>query len=274
MENILNKLNIILSATNPNGRSVVVKNINKIEFKKLINSDYSEAYNAYKNKSIIYRGIKPDIIMPDISIQTPGDRISENTINLYTRLFSDILPSWKDYPKRSQSFICTTSLKDAEAYGAAYITLPINGTKIGVCQESDIWYSFSNVSEDFYSNLNTYISKIYGLMNKIANIKKDDLINMNNNELINVFNIVTEVIKNPKYAYTGSNEIIRTMINEIKNTGISMLDYLNTQLSPYENYFQLVDINNYNITTKDTVREVWFSAPAIFVSVDKKILQK
>lgn len=43
-------------------------------------------------------------------------RSSANTSNHYTVLFSELLPSWKNIPKRNRSLICSTSADDAFAY--------------------------------------------------------------------------------------------------------------------------------------------------------------
>ena len=76
------------------------------------------------------------MILTNLSILTPGERVSQNTNNIYTTLFSDILPSWKDYPPRNKSFICTSDYSTALAFGQpySYVVLPKNGTNIGICR--------------------------------------------------------------------------------------------------------------------------------------------
>lgn len=43
-------------------------------------------------------------------------RKSANTSNHYTIMFSELLPSWKNIPKRNKSLICSTSVSDAYGY--------------------------------------------------------------------------------------------------------------------------------------------------------------
>ena len=68
-------------------------------------------------------------------------RVSVNTHNYYTVLM-DNLPSWQEYPKRSRSLICSTSLYTARGFatGEPYNIFPIDGAKIAVCPRLDIWH--------------------------------------------------------------------------------------------------------------------------------------
>lgn len=68
-----------------------------------------------------------------------GIRKSENTDNYYT-LLMDNSPYYQGWPKRSKSLICTTTPFTAKYYeGRIYALIPLNGSKIGVCPEEDIW---------------------------------------------------------------------------------------------------------------------------------------
>lgn len=69
---------------------------------------------------------------------TATERRSENTTNFYTLIF-DNHPLYADFPKRSRSFIATTSLKRAEDYGDAYMLIPFDTAKIGVVGRPDLW---------------------------------------------------------------------------------------------------------------------------------------
>ena len=72
---------------------------------------------AYNSEFEIYRWV---------SLKHPGEiiysnsltamRKSANTKNWYTLLMDNILPEWAAYPKRSQSFICSTSERRANDF--------------------------------------------------------------------------------------------------------------------------------------------------------------
>lgn len=73
------------------------------------------------------------------------NRKSANTYNYYT-LWMDNHPSWKDYPKRSKSLICTTSYEVASGYGAVKLIIPADKNTVGVCASDDLWGAFRHLS--------------------------------------------------------------------------------------------------------------------------------
>ena len=97
-----------------------------------------------KNGKGIWRGMRlNDGEFAVFAQPSTGKRRSENTYNFYT-LFIDENPEWAEYPKRSNSFICSTSIDRAQAYGRlrgkrTCLILPKNGSKIGVVPANDIW---------------------------------------------------------------------------------------------------------------------------------------
>jgi hypothetical protein len=98
----------------------------------------SDAIQAFGDKPIFRgsRGLKADschYINP-----VSGKRASENTHNHYTELM-DSSPYWKEYPKRSRSLIGSTDYDYANSFGEVFGLYPINGAKIGICPDFDIW---------------------------------------------------------------------------------------------------------------------------------------
>ncbi len=97
----------------------------------------------------IYRGMNlPNDINTSIYNTNSFTRKSANTYNYYTLLF-DNHPSWKDYPKRSKSMICTTEYSTADGYGNVFIVIPSDKAKIGVCPANDLWNSFDHFLNNF-----------------------------------------------------------------------------------------------------------------------------
>ena len=132
------------------GRS---KPINVIDARKWIDKHGSKAFERAKLGNKIYRGvsgIKGDYFIIDPKKGKPR-RSAYVGSNFYT-LLMDNLPSWKQYPKRSQSVICTTDLSKANDYasnGQPYIVIPKDGSKIGVCNDDDIFTSFPYLFKSF-----------------------------------------------------------------------------------------------------------------------------
>ena len=80
---------------------------------KLLSSDFSEAFRLWKNGVRLYRS-SADNGMVDLA--TPFFRTSAGTGNEYTLLISEILPSWRNYPKRNYCIICAGNRSSAEEY--------------------------------------------------------------------------------------------------------------------------------------------------------------
>lgn len=68
-------------------------------------------------------------------------RVSPNTENYYT-IFMDNDPTWSAFPKRSKSLICANSRAVASGFGNARLVIPSDRSKIGICNNSDLWNSF------------------------------------------------------------------------------------------------------------------------------------
>ena len=94
--------------------------------------------------SKVYKGI-PFGSVPDLYIEDPKKhkRESSNTTNHYT-IIMDNSEYWKDYPKRSESIICTTSIDKSNMYGETYLIFPLDTkSKFGIASNEDIWTSFN-----------------------------------------------------------------------------------------------------------------------------------
>lgn len=98
---------------------------------------------AGRNK--IYRGMR-DIGSKGIVNGHMIRRSSANTQNYYT-LIMGILPSWKGWPQRDNSLICSSSELMASGYGrmtgrTKYIVIPLENQQIAVSSDKDFWTSF------------------------------------------------------------------------------------------------------------------------------------
>jgi hypothetical protein len=100
-----------------------------------------QAVKAYSKGHRIYRGIREVGLMREIDPKK-HTRTSANTNNLYTAII-DNHPEWKNYPRRSQSIICSSAIKGASPYGTIFCVFPKDGANYGVCPTNDIWGSFA-----------------------------------------------------------------------------------------------------------------------------------
>ena len=121
------------------------------------------------NKYPIFRGVstKLRLMVGDTSNGSP--RQSKNTANYYT-LWIDNSPEWEQFPKRSRSFICSTSLDYASDFGDTYLVIPFDDAKIGVCPEHDIWFSFESKGSfgvESLENLNDIIDRVFKIFSEL-----------------------------------------------------------------------------------------------------------
>jgi hypothetical protein len=74
----------------------------------------------------------------------------------------DNFKQWKGYPKRSRSFICSSSFSSANNYGVLYAVFPFDGTTVAVAPTRDIWLSFYNsFSGMTLADLNLVLTKMF-----------------------------------------------------------------------------------------------------------------
>lgn len=89
------------------------------------------------------------------------ERVSANTENYFT-LWHDNAPDWADYPKRSRSFVCSTSMDYAYSYGKAYLVVPYDNAIVAMMPEQDLFNSFKGVDPNDESAMldmfNTFLS--------------------------------------------------------------------------------------------------------------------
>ena len=236
--------------------------------------EYSDAVAAFKKGKRIYRGDKSQEEHLGIFI-TPGIRVSQNTSNIYTKLMSELLPSWRKYPRRDKCAVCTNSKDMAYHYSKVYCfsIFPQNGTKIGVCNSGDIWDSFPFLFEmaNIYS-LTEFVDIIEYLFELVLGNEIDTpkLFRQDVNTIQNVIKqLEKELRKQPYRDFSNINriELIRYIISEIRH-GKSFLRTLNFLMNPRENEFRLVSIKNIPNKSEYSSNELWFEGQYLMIRED------
>jgi hypothetical protein len=225
-----------------------------------IEKNCSDILKNYKgSKTQIWRGIEgaySDYLFVD-GAQSAELRRSRNAYYNYYTLLLDNLPSWKDYPKRSKSIICSTSGSTAEMYGDIYMVFPYNNIKIAVAPEPDIWISFQEVGfeslEDFNYMINIILEK---WARKVAHGRFDK----HWKQLEYALKSLSEPLKKLKEIPQPGTQL-GEFIKQLKNTS-NPIKYLDNILNPKRNKFKLITPKD-NIIKND--RECWLEGPAILV---------
>lgn len=184
-------------------------------------------------------------------------RISPYAHNNFYNLLLSNLPSWKNYPKRNKSIICTTDMDNAKGRGDgdAYIVIPRNGAKIGVCSKEDIWISFEFVDslndinwslEDFFENT---------IFKEEGYYTPDDL-DRNYNEFVKACKFA-DTIKN-KYEFPSFYDWLKPYF---LNKDMKLLDFLNKTLDPKRNGFKLKKTGD-DLFSR---RETWTNSDCVLI---------
>jgi hypothetical protein len=258
---------------------------------ELIMKNCSAAANhLVKNNRCIYRGVdaaKNSVAFIGDTSKT-GPRKSANTHNYYT-LTIDNSEQWASYPKRGYSFICSTDESYTSSYGEVFMAFPVNGTKIGICSDNDMWESFISILDNGIVGLNDDISFFLKMSECIEDHKAYADLSISGwrppdnsiEEFKRALNRCEQVlsdnnIQTPKQFFeaavkTGSvmrgwwkdqAEQLSEMITAgQRHNGI--INWYKNVIAPEKNGFKLATIEQFSFPPQ---REVWFSGVGIFVN--------
>lgn len=141
------------------------------ELLKFIRKNCSKSIWMFENATPIWRGERQAqaLLGSDgvaVIDTTKSERSSQNTRNWYT-LILDNHPAYKDFPKRSQSIICTTKYTTAQSYGRdnAMAVIPFDSAKIGWVNAPDIWKKSVNLdgSRESLIGMNDFFDRLESL---------------------------------------------------------------------------------------------------------------
>lgn len=265
----------------------VNKSISQTDAFKWVESNHRHAIDRYvaNINGRIFRGIKS--ITSQYLYVKPSQfaRQSRNTINIYTALF-DILPSWKEYPKRSRSIICSNEEEYAGGYkgyseniGSLYIVLPKDGSKIGICPERDIWESFRLVKSRWRSNtMNTFNIEFLHLFMNLYDLVHgkyilDDLREADGN-IMNDFlgKAESDITKHTALAFKKQKSLNKQddyLIEDVLYfkfaANKTWLEYFDELLNPKSNGFKTQTIEQFNAGNDS--HEVWTDGDCLLVSM-------
>lgn len=193
----------------------------------------------------------------DSFFSKPVKRYSRDNANYYTTIM-DNHSSWKGYPKRQKSFICSF---DSEELGSIfYRVIPINGSNWGLASRSDIFSCFKIGMTKYNAptvSIEVFFDKLFKFIQLESDINytilKKNLINPIFKDLSNVYDNRTEeyqkFIENLEGSKNFFDKIVKMMnpeLNEFKNTTYTYLSYYG-----YDGYRKC---------------ECWTDSPCLFVS--------
>ena len=220
---------------------------------EFVRDNCSSAYDT----DPIYRGAKSRGVGDGpmfVDTMTGSKRESANTKS-YVGILMDNLPSWKDYPKRSRSLICTNDPSYAANYGSIYRVFPVNGTKVGVCQDSDLWYSFGK-----FRSVPNFNAALDFLSEKLL----DAPLSENPAEFFKQIDLITEHLDQiGGFGSVSNNNILKNLVsvsNELKTNDMKTI--LAALTEPRINGFILTTVENLSLPGNN---EVWLAGKAVLI---------
>ena len=185
--------------------------------------------------------------------------------NYYNMLLSN-LPSWKDYPPRDKSLVCTTSYDNAEHRQNGdfpFRVLPVDGARIGVCNECDIWEGFKITVR---SSMQGFNRSMYELFDR--NGVKTRNTDMIYSTFVKACNEIDKIKDEGEHDIDiGNNWHNKEWVIDYRDGESKLIDFLDFLLSPGENYFRLVTSG----AKIPMDREVWTDGESILIRADSDL---
>jgi len=112
----------------------------------LANPKYLQRMKGYFDGKYSYIDPKQHVRFP---LMNTDDGVGVSS--LHHTLFMDNLPSWKSFPKRSESLIGSLKFNEGSAFGLkCYLVIPYDGANFGLAPYSDLWGSHCKIGDMKY----------------------------------------------------------------------------------------------------------------------------
>jgi len=242
---------------------------------KLLIHKASAALEAARRDCGIYRGVKtlPNEYAAYRFVRpAKAYRMAKNTTN-FTNAVLDVIPSWKSWPKRSQSIVCSNAPDRAGGYGITFGVFPFNGAKIGISSDADFWMSFERLNDRLGWDVATFNDQMAIALEGIGIY--EDLERILPRGIQKIFNhIDSKFILYPNFfenlfassSYRSRDPILKDMAKYMTEGAEKYFDEL---LNPEANGFKLVTIEEYDLSQYPAM-EVWTDSPALLI--DRKVV--
>jgi|DEB19_MinimDraft_2_1074335.scaffolds.fasta_scaffold01565_4 hypothetical protein len=173
------------------------------EFYKLTKEKCSDFLNSPKLLQRIKGTYDGDYsyINPKLSFRNPlmKDEGAGGVFSSHHTLLMDNLPSWKGFPKRTQSVIGSTTISIDPAFGDHYyFIIPYNGAKFSVAPDADLWCSSCKIGEVDYQ-FDDYFSETF-LQAGVSDTSYESMMK-NLQELYNIFLEDNDQLKHDTSSY-------------------------------------------------------------------------
>ena len=241
--------------------------LSREQFAKLLKDHCSKNLKIIlQSKKCFWRGTWKETGMYVLmdSARSEEKRKAANVRN-YSNLILSNSKLWEKFPKRDESFICSTAHSYASKYSRSdpHLIIPFDDTVIGECSGDDIFESFTNVPYQEVPQFFKYVGYDVGIdfdeydWNKFK--EQNVLLNryFTSGEYRSKAESIEEALKG-YFKFKGADET--AFVEKCRKNGI--LETIEKEMSPFANGFSLTK----DIGSLQSNREVWFSGKAIAVA--------
>lgn len=218
----------------------------------------------YRKPGYVFRGIK-NFAFPYAYVKpAEHERRSHFANRNYYTLLLDNLPSWKNYPKRSKSIVCSTNFWTSMRYGDVYLVLPCGDPTVAIAPKEDIWFSFEELKDfgiDSLKDFNEFIEIISFTTVAISDKNYPQMIG-NLKRALELFRMQTHQPSDRISRYADLKRLLEYFVGA-KNIEKALDDLL----SPQKNDFTLKQHSSVDYT-KYYNQEVWTDSPSLLIRVD------
>jgi hypothetical protein len=224
-------------------------------------AEVAPALEQFKKGYGIYRGVPNarGILLVD---PTKVERKAANTYN-FMNIMQSSLPSWKGWPPRNKSLICSSSIRTAGMYsefGGRYVVLPFGNPNIGIVPDEDWFRTFTTFGGPQW--INRELADFYDAMMKVRHEPNPKGLPEGRPQFYKAIQEMDAWCK--EYPMLLKEMRIDKFIAALLKYP-SWMEGLNDLLDPKHQEFHLIPMNKYNVTGNF---EIWFSAPALMVDAD------
>ena len=180
----------------------------------LANPKYMQRMKGEFNGDYSYIDPKQHVRKPLMNyLQANGTGV----VSTHHSLLMDNLPSWKGFPKRSESLIGNLRFNNDQAFGdMCYLVIPYDGANFGLAPSSDLWgsycevgnmkYEFDNVFTERFTDLDVSEKSYAAMMKDLQHYYEDYLIRERNKEYKRNLSYIDNIFMNFSSDGIGSVE--------------------------------------------------------------------
>ena len=177
----------------------------------LANPKYLQRMKGDFNGEYSYIDPKQHVRKPLMDTEGAG------VVSTHHTLLMENLPSWKAFPKRSESIIGSLKFNEDQAFGQrCYLVIPYDGANFGLAPASDLWgsycevgdmkYEFDNVFTERLTDLDVSEKSYEAMMKDLQHYYEDYLIRERNKEYKRSLSYIDNIFMNFSSDGIGSVE--------------------------------------------------------------------